>query len=330
MKRQINFLKGNFTGPILLITLSLFVINGFSAPVTPSEATAIADVWYAMELNSGYLKITGTERASRFAGIGNHRVQYMVSKDDLVDEYPAGRQVLAYIVTYEPDGFVVVSGDDRIEPIMVCSAESRFRWDDAEENFLRYYLGKVMPAFWKHMPANTHKNWSLLRAKLTARKDDVMFDDKGRAVYAYWKTAPWDQEDYYNDTCVVHNGGYTVPTGCVATAMAIKMKFHGWPATGNGSHSYSDTLGYVQYSHSVNFGAQSYNWNAMPDTCLTGPNSAVARIMYHCGVSVDMNYEVGGSGAYTTDVAPLSMLFSDTGERRQYMMIRLYPRTWAA
>jgi hypothetical protein len=227
----------------------------------------------------------------------------MISKDELADVYPANQPVLAYIVKYDPSGFVVVSGDDRLEPIMVCSAESKFRWDHPERNFLQHYLREVMPAYWEHMPANTHKNWSLLRAKLSERRDAVTYDSIGRATYIQWLTANWDQGDYYNDTCAAHNGGYNVPTGCVATAMAIKMHCHNWPPTGNSTHSYSDTSGSIQYTHTVNFGSHSYNWASMPYDSLTTANSGIARIMYDCGVSVDMDYELGGSGANTSNAA---------------------------
>jgi hypothetical protein len=300
MKPLKDLQKRNYAGAFLLALLGLFCGNGSGAPVNPAEAIAVADTWYAMELNSGYLKITEAEKTDRFAKMGNCQVLYMVSKDDLADVYPANQTVLAYIVKYEPDGFVVVSGDDRLEPIMVCSAESKFRWDHPERNFLRYYLGKVMPALWNHMPAQIHKNWSLLRGKLSESRTAVTYDDIGRAVYVLWKTAFWDQFGYYNDTCQAHNGGNNVPTGCVATAMAIKMRFHSWPPTGNSAHSYSDTLGSIKYSHNVTYNGQTYNWANMPDTCLTSANSDVARIMYHSGVAVDMNYELEGSGAYTT------------------------------
>ena len=41
----------------------------------------------------------------------------------------------------------------------------------------------------------------------------------------------------------------------------------------------------------------------MPNN-VSSSNTAVATLMYHCGVSVDMNYDVssnGGSGAYVLD-----------------------------
>ncbi len=304
MNRPKRFSNRNFTCPFLFAALCLIVATAFSRPVSPGEATAIADLWYAMELNSGYLKIAETERADKLAGIGSRQVMYLVSKDELLAEFPQGRQVLAYVVTYNAGGFVVVSGDDRIEPLMVCSAVSRFWWDEPKLNFLRYYLGTAMPALWSNMPAQTHRNWSLLRSKLAESKDRVTYDNMGKAVYVLWSTAFWHQWNFYNDTCQAHNNNNYVPTGCVATAMAIKMRFHGWPLTGNGSHDYSDTLGGIQYDHSVNIGAQSYNWTAMPTETLAAANAGVARIMYHAGVSVDMDYELDASSAYTEDAGP--------------------------
>jgi len=287
----------------ILFVLVFVMSSGYGAPVGSNDAAAIADLWYAMELNSGYLKITEQERSMRFAQMENHEVLYMVSKDELLTTYPVDRTVLAYIIKYNPDGYVVVSGDDRIEPIMVCSAESEFRWDQPERNFLRNYLEKVVPALWSHMPGQVHKNWSLLRGKLSEIRDEVTYDDIGRAIYIYWYTPPWDQKGYYNDTCEAHNGGGNVATGCVATALAIKMKYHNWPPNGTSSHAYNDTWGSIQYSHDVDFSDQTYDFASMPGGGVYGPNAEVARIMYHAGVAVDMDYEIAESGAQTDKVA---------------------------
>jgi len=83
--------------------------------------------------------------------------------------------------------------------------------------------------------------------------------------------------------------------------MAQIMKFWSYPTTGSGFHSYNHS----RYGTlSANFGSTTYDWSAMPNN-VTSANNAVATLMYHCGVSVDMNYGVsatGGSGAYHTDV----------------------------
>ena len=102
----------------------------------------------------------------------------------------------------------------------------------------------------------------------------------------------WDQGDFYNDSCP---GGSV--TGCVATMMAQLMKYWAFPTHGQGSHSYTSNYGLL----SVNFANATYKWSAMPYE-VTSPNAEVAKLMYHCGVSVDMNYSPYGSGA-NTDMA---------------------------
>ncbi|HNX44117.1 MAG TPA: C10 family peptidase [Bacteroidales bacterium] len=72
------------------------------------------------------------------------------------------------------------------------------------------------------------------------------------------------------------------------------MKYWNYPAQGTGFHSYNHpTYGTL----SANFAATTYDWGAMPNS-LTGPNLAIATLMYHCGVAVEMDYGVDGSGSY--------------------------------
>lgn len=308
--------KLTFTAIVLVFVLSLGVKDGFSALVNEDEAIAVADIWYAMELNSGYAKMDETERVGRLGKLENHEVLYLVSKDDLRDSPPDKGEVLAYVVKYDPTGFVVIAGEDRIEPVVVFSVKSGFRWDQPKLNFLRYFLGKTMPEYWECLRAkeaegvkvDVHPNWSYLRSELLQVKalNEVSYEAPEQAIFVLLNTATWSQGDPYNERVVANNGNTAgIPTGCVATAMAIKMRFHEWPPTGSGSHSYTDNDGDVQYSHSVNFGAQSYNWSAMPTGSLTSANAHVANMMYYCGVAVDMDYEaVGGSGAYVSNVEP--------------------------
>lgn len=51
------------------------------------------------------------------------------------------------------------------------------------------------------------------------------------------KTALWNQNAPYNNLCPKISGSST-PTGCVATALAIVMKYNRWPDPGK-------RLGYV-------------------------------------------------------------------------------------
>lgn len=99
----------------------------------------------------------------------------------------------------------------------------------------------------------------------------------------------WGQRYPYNSMCP--NGTYV---GCVAVAMGQVMASHNYPSTGEGSHSYNwnGTL------LSANFGETTYNWNAIN----SGSSSEIAKLLYHCGVSINTNYGSTVSTAFTSFV----------------------------
>jgi len=97
---------------------------------------------------------------------------------------------------------------------------------------------------------------------------------------------------YYNDTVADNVGNNEhVPTGCAATAMAIKMRFHEHPTYGHGSHAYYDECDGEEHYHSVSFWSHLYDWSDMPKEEVTSTNQDVADLMYHCGVAIEMDYE---------------------------------------
>ena len=110
----------------------------------------------------------------------------------------------------------------------------------------------------------------------------------------------WNQEYPYNLLCPKVDGHETV-TGCVATAMAQVMKHHEYPVRGKGKHSYFWRPGEEELT--FDYDSIPFQWDKMTDTY--GKESseesrhAVAELMLGCGVSVDMHYEPGGSGAAT-------------------------------
>jgi len=115
----------------------------------------------------------------------------------------------------------------------------------------------------------------------------------------------WDQGAPFNQYTPRWYDGKATLTGCVATAAAQIMKYWNYPATGQGSTSYSWYDGSVNKTLSANFASSTYNWNAMADNygggSSTAQGEAVAKLMSDVGIAFQMKYgtsDIGGSSAY--------------------------------
>jgi hypothetical protein len=210
-------------------------------------------------------------------------------------------EVCFYAFNVGKEGFVIVSADDRFRPIVGYSDEGPFETENMSPE-LKFYLDKIIEARTSRnavLADNTAEEWQSVMS--TGR---LLSRNGGRGV-DYICTTKWNQDSPYNLYAPQANGGPgdRCYAGCVATAMSQVMKFWNHPAKGSGSHSYY-CYGYGQQS--ANFGATDYDWDNMPDR-LGGNSSqeeivAVALLMYHCAVAVDMNFSPSGSGANSWDV----------------------------
>jgi len=189
------------------------------------------------------------------------------------------------------NGFVIVSGDDNLTPILGYSTSNNYseiNIPPAFKKLLEKYKKEITYIISNKLKANDEikSKWKRLKngQSLNSNKDI-------NEVSPLLSTT-WNQNPYYNDLCP---GGSV--TGCAATAMAQIMKYWNYPTTGTGFHSYN----HVTYGTlSANFAATTYNWSAMP-TNLTSSNNSVALLMYHCGVAIEMNYSPQISGAWVIE-----------------------------
>jgi hypothetical protein len=303
----------SFRGRRTLALLGLALVCGpaLAAVVDVSEAVVLAEAWLQREWD-----LYGGNRASdpgggRTFSAETCDVQYLTAGGKLSAQPPPDGKILAYVVTFASGGYAVLTADDRLEPLLAFDTRAVFRWDEPERNFLRHVLTTQSAAHWRFLEQqlqaglspDVQPTWRYLRDLAASRAQPAGEDDE-RAIYVYWDTASWDQYWPYNVDVIAHNGSIPgIPTGCTATAMAILTRFHRWPHTGDGSHSYYDLLGAVRYWHSVDYGATTYDWGSMPTGNLTQFNAPVSELMYQCGVAVNMDYEVGNSGAWPSPEA---------------------------
>ena len=180
-----------------------------------------------------------------------------------------------YVFNNDAGGFVIIAGDDAVTPVLGYTSTGSF---DAEN--LPDGLKDLLKSYERQIAAlgdSYQANQTATRAAFTGEK--------------LLNTAKWNQMAPFNK--------YTpnnYVTGCVATAGAIVMKHHGYPAKGTGSHSYT----WNGKTISADF-EHNYDWASMP-AVYDGTNDAafdgVARLMADLGVAVEMQYNKDGSGAY--------------------------------
>lgn len=247
----------------------------------------------------------GTPTANQVAlNFMNSKMGYNLNSTDIssVDTIFMNGQIVIYAVNFNQNlGFVLVSADTRVSPVLGFVPG------------IEYGIAENQPIAFKNLVFDYSKQIQDARIRNLA---------PGQRITDLWQTyidgstfkAPsnsvgplltsiWSQGCGFNDSCPADPSGpcQNAVTGCVATAMAQVMNFHNWPPNGSGSHSYNSNYGPL----TANFAATSYNWNLMPDTVNSSTPAnmvaAMAQLISQCGISVDMMYSAGSSGAYSED-----------------------------
>lgn len=184
-----------------------------------------------------------------------------------------------YVFNNDAGGFVIIAGDDAVAPVLGYTSTGAFDANNLPEglkDLLKSYEQQIA-ALGKNYKANAIST----RAEFTGEK--------------LLNTAKWNQGAPFNK--------YTpnnYVTGCVATAGAIVMKHHGYPAKGVGSHSYN----WNGQNLTASF-EHDYDWANMPAKYTDGNDEAfdgVARLMSDLGIAVDMQYDNGGSASSLEDL----------------------------
>lgn len=294
---------------ILLLMLSLVMVTTMMAEgVTPDEALNQARNFVKNRENKGM-------RPHRAPGTAASRLVMAKQVNGL------------YVFNVAKDeGFVIVSNDDRTEPILGYSDNGHFDPENMPENMRAWLQGYADQIAW----LNEHGNEESAVATMPSLTSTPV-----KQPIAPLVSTLWNQDTPYNDQAPYYNGnsyrttaadGYKhCATGCVATAMAQVMNFNRWPE-GNSSAIPSYTWGNANVSL-TGLPATTFDWNNMIDNYKNGyteaEGTAVAKLMRYCGQSVSMNYGPQ-SGAYTREVANALKQYFDYSSTTTYKDRSLY------
>ncbi len=265
----------------LILLLVIFLSPGFSLSqsVTEKQAKTIAKNFFYEKLS--------VKKAVSYSDI-EFRIKQSYTKNSLV--------IFRVFEPLNQSGFILVSSDESIIPVLAYSLENDYEINQElppnVQDWINSYADQIESA--KKASVKT-KNplWDYYSdtpdLKNTKSTKDVL----------PLLTTTWNQGCGYNSLCPADASGPCnyVWAGCVATAMAQVMNYHEHPISGEGSHSYTH---YTYGEQSADFENTVYDWTNMPDG---SGNAEISKLIYHCGVSVNMNYSPSGSGAYSSTAA---------------------------
>lgn len=250
----------------ILLSMTLSVLQ--AQQITSNQAVALAEGFFSARTGKAVSMMKIEEKSNP---------QYHVVVDEL------------------NTAFVIVSATRKAFPIIAWSDESGFA-DPMPEPVQAYFnwVSEQLIDADKMRTVNSEVENAWLSLEATGD-----LPDNNRSAISPLLSSTWDQGCYYNGLCPPATGGPCEKcyAGCVATAMGQVMYYHQYPAQGQGSHIY----GTGTYSNlSADFGATTYDWASMPAS-IDADHYEIARLLYHCGVSVNMGYAPDGSGASTID-----------------------------
>ncbi|MDR2579957.1 MAG: C10 family peptidase [Fibromonadaceae bacterium] len=270
------------------LALCLFLsISVFSAPVSFEEALQVA------ENAKKNKKLKLKHKSVKKRGISAVPQGIAPASASI-----AAEEALFYVFqSEEGNGFVIVAGDDVFKPIIGITGNGVYDSLNMPPNFA-WYLENIE----KEMA------WALENGQAqTPLVAEEWLAFASGAVYAPGTNlikTKWNQGVPYNNKTPAINGQQTV-TGCVATTMAQIMNYHQHPKgamTGTiPAYLTSDRLAVS----SVNLNGLAFDWGNMLNeygSHSAAQADAVANLMAVAGKSVEMNYGINGSAAFSERV----------------------------
>ncbi len=234
------------------------------------------------------------KRAAAFFRAATPAVRSVAATPRLVKEYES-----LYVFENDGEGYVVLAADDVAVPVLGYSLSGRFPVDDIPDN-----MRSMFEWYDRIISYARRQGWE--PASVATESDTEV----------RLKTVRWGQWSPFNDLCPTVDGK-KCPSGCVATAIAIIMKYYDYPESGTGilpAYDYgwdSDAGAYKYHMDGYALG-HTYDWAGMPDgkSGFTDYQAKqIAQLLLDIGVMCQMNYAPDGSGAGSTSPLKLTQYF---------------------
>ena len=283
---------------LTLITFLTFYVSSFAAPISEGEAREKATRFIASN-KDGSPAARSAQRNGGSAALG--------ASLTVVDNQEA-----YYVFNVDSsNGYVIVSGDDRMPDVLGYSYRGSYNRDSIPDNMKAWLQGYV-------------EEFQYLQSHSDA-KPASLTSVTGDAILPMIPTH-WGQDYPYNAMCPTIGEDMTV-TGCAATVMSQIMYYHKWPEqTKKKIPAYTTTTAHISMPA---IDVTIIDWDNMsPSYGYYGAteimNQAVANIMLLAGCSVKMNYGVVGSSAAVRQASTALVDYFDYKESLSYELRKNY------
>ncbi|MDD3739865.1 MAG: C10 family peptidase [Bacteroidales bacterium] len=231
----------------------------------------------------------------------SHAMAFDLNKSDIQIEKEtviiskSGKDCI-YAINFKDEGYILVSADNRTYPVLAYSFEDEFDLENIAPA-TRLWIDKYLEQF-DLIESNYVESTDMIKSAWETYYNNDIVNTKSTKGVSELLTTRWNQNYPYNYYCPFHplGPGDRVYAGCVATAMAQIMKFWNYPETGRGTHDYF----WGDY-YTIDFGATTYHWDSMTNSINTLSRNSIAELIFHCAVSVDMDFGPDGSGSSITN-----------------------------
>ena len=260
-----------------------------------------ADAMFARKISIERAQIAGTafyfERVSQYTPTDYTTLR--VTQSFTVNE--EGSPVY-FVFNMNDHGYVIVSADDAVTPILAYSFESTYTETNQPPQFISWmkqYARQIRFA----QKTSTAAIFSVSSAwdHLLNTAPSSLRPYRGQKDVQPMINSNWDQPFPYNEMCPADpagSNGHAI-VGCVPVAMGQIMYYYRWPDHGTGSYTYFDSTYGTQHA---SFDSTWYQWENMKNTVTTS-DPGIAQLLYHLGVSVDLVYGPQSSGMYNHKAA---------------------------
>ena len=274
----------------LLFIIPLFTV---SQQISPDQQKQVAKQWL----------------------INHEFTEYNISSHT---EISNGESTIATAFNLLPEGFVIITTDKSIRPVISFSLQGYY--EDGDHPLSQLIQKDISNRLQDNNASRKAKNiaeWDAYLSGENQRKTVQYWPEPGTTTTGGWVEEEWSQNSPYNDLCPLDlvNGGRSY-AGCPSIALGLIIDFHkelhntqftdadDYHHTYGGNNYYIDD-DFITYDFpdfpALNVMLEGISLKYSTGDILT--NNEKAALVFACGVAAYQVYGAGGSGTFGVDQA---------------------------